>query len=95
MKKIIEQTLPDSLPTIVDGVCTWYEQIDKAVRNKSIDEHLSPRKILDIVELMLADGVKKLESTEAKAIILEATNLMDNHVSAALADLWDAFIRGE
>lgn len=92
LKRIIEVSLSDSPEAVVRGIVDWYEQIDTAVVNGAIDDRVSPRKILDIVELMMSDGVVDIADPKAKECIVEATNLLDSHISKAMAELWDAMI---
>lgn len=93
LRRIIEIAMPYAPPAIVDGVCEWYDQIDDAVNKQAVEDHISPRKILDIIELMMADGVENVSQPEAKECIVEGTNLLDNHISLAFAELWDAMLQ--
>lgn len=89
MKKIIEVSLREAPSFMIEGVCDWYEQIDDSVRKNVTEEHVSPRKVLDIIELMMMDDIKSLNQPEANEIIAEATSLMDEHISKALVQFWE------
>jgi MoxR-like ATPase len=90
---ILMSEVPDTPETILDTLCRWYEEICNAVANSAVGEGLSPRKMINIATLMVADGVTEPKSAAAKQVIADATNLMDDHVSQALIELWDLIIR--
>lgn len=92
LKHIIDITLPHAPAAIVDGMCDWYEQVDASVTNGAVQDRPSPRKVLDIIELMMSDGVQLPSDAGAKECIIEGTNLMDKNISQALAELWDAML---
>lgn len=91
MQQILLASMPRAPVEIVQSLACWYDQVATAARN-DLAEHISPRKMLDIVEMMMSDGVTNPRSREAKEVVLEATNLSDDHVSQALAELWDAAV---
>ena len=93
LERIITTSLKSDVPeSIVAGICEWYDQIDKAVNNGAIADRPSPRKVLDIIELMLSDGIEDVTDPRTKDIIVEGTNLLDTHISQALAELWDSML---
>jgi MoxR-like ATPase len=91
IQQILIASRPSAPLELVKALASWYDQVATAARN-DIAEHISPRKMLDIIEMMLSDGITNHRSRDAKDVILEATNLSDTHVSMALAELWDAAV---
>ena len=92
LKQIIDTCIQGAPEGVIDGICDWYEQISKAVDNNATEVRPSPRKVLDIIELMMSDGVADINDEKAKDCIVEGTNLMDRHISQAYAELWDSML---
>lgn len=88
--RIINGSVANVPVDVAHGLADWYESIDKAVKHHVIEEHISTRKILDIAKIMVEEEIDSPSNKNAKAIILEATNLMDSHISIALTELWDS-----
>ena len=92
MKGIIKSSLPMAPINLIEGVCAWYDQINKSVAAGAVEERPSPRKVIDIIQLMMSDGITNVNEAGAKDCIIEATNLMDKHISQAFAELWDSMM---
>jgi hypothetical protein len=92
LKQIVDTSITGAPESIVEGICDWYEQISKAVDNGATEVRPSPRKVLDIIELMLSDDIADINDSKAKDCIVEGTNLMDKHISQAYAELWDSML---
>lgn len=88
MTSIVKTVLPSANTVIVNAVVEWYNQIQNAYKKNAIDDHVSPRKILDIIELMMSEKITIPESSAARECIRESTSLYDEHVSFAFTEMW-------